>query len=382
MFEGVEGPARDAWTLLRSGAFLHQLTGPLKGSDRPVAITCVGPAALEEQCSAFLGGAWERKLSAALRPDVLVVVEPLRVPLADVLRYSPFLDAVLDVAPSVEAQIRAVRSKAHRRRLRKASRGREWAWSVGARPEDLEGFYRTLHRPYVEARFGDKQRHAPLEGLQRRLARGGLVLTVTHRGEPACGAALFDTPDGLDYDRNGFRLDALKSPVLLSERTAALELAIFQLAQELSARTIYLGFCRALVDDGLFTHKRRLGCRFVPERGSGRSQLWVRPALRPRFFAAVPLVMGPCGEFEVHVGLSQDSASLTRIQLRALLKNFAIPAVRRAVVWTDVEALDPRRRSFEEALRAALGERDVEIRESRENGRPTLNPSAPAACAR
>jgi hypothetical protein len=92
--------------------------------------------------------------------------------------------------------------------------------------------------------------------------------------------------------------------------------------------------------------------------------------------------MGPCGEFEVHVGLSQDSASLTRIQLRALLKNFAIPAVRRAVVWTDVEALDPRRRSFEEALRAALGERDVEIRESRENGRPTLNPSAPAACAR
>ena len=363
--ENGESPTRDAWLLLRSGASIYQLSGMLKGAGHPLSITYLGSAAHQEQCSSFLQGTWGSQLGATLHPDVLVVAEPLPVPFPqeDVLRYSPFLDAVLDVEASVEAQIRAVRSKAHRRRLRKVSRGREWDWSFSEQPEALEQFFRTLHRPYVEARFKEKQLIASLEALQQRLARGGRVLTVTHRGEPVCGAALFDTPDGLDYDRNGFRLDSLKSPVLLSERTAALELAIFQLAQERSARTIFLGFCSALVDDGLFTHKRRLGCRFVPARGSGRSQLWVRRAFRPRFFSGVPLVMGTCGAFEVHVGLSQDSAPLSKIQWRARLKNFAIPAVKRAVVWTDIEPGDPRRTGFEESLRSALGPREVEIRD-------------------
>ena len=361
MFENGESPARDAWVLLRGGASFHQFSGLLKGSQRELAITYLGGEAHQEQCSVFLERGWVQKLGAALGPDVLVVAEPFPVPGREVLRYWPFLDAVLDVAPSVEAQIKAVRSKAHRRRLRKVSRGRDWAWSVSTRSEELERFYATLHRPYVEARFKDQQLIAPLERLKRRLERGGHVLSVTHRGEPVCGAALFETPDGLDYDRNGFRLDSLKSPVLLSERTAALELAIFQLAQELRARTVFLGFCRALMDDGLFTHKRRLGCRFVPARGSARSQLWVRPALRPQFFANVPLVMGPVDEFEVHVGLSRDAAPLSRIQWRARLKNFAIAAVRRAVVWTDVTPEDPHRSSFEATLRAAMGEREIVI---------------------
>jgi hypothetical protein len=188
-------------------------------------------------------------------------------------------------------------------------------------------------------------------------------LVVTHHGEPVCGALLFETPDGLDYDRNGFRLDALESPVRLAERTAALEVAIFQRAMQVRARTIFFGFCRALVDDGLFTHKRRLGCRFQPARGTGRSQLWVRPELRPRFFSAVPLVMGTCGQFDVHVGLAHQSPPQSPIQWRARLKNFAMHSVRRAVLWTDVEAGAPRRRDFEASLRAALGPREVEVRE-------------------
>ncbi len=365
MFENAESQTRDAWVLLRGGASIYQLSGMLKGTAHPLSITYLGSLAHQEQCSVFLQGSWGNQLGATLRPDVLVVAEPLPLPLGDeeVLRYSPFLDAVLDVEPSLEAQINAVRSKAHRRRLRKVWRGREWDWSVSETPEALEHFFRTVHRPYVEARFGEKQLIASLAALQERLAHGGRTLTVTHKGEPVCGAALFDTPDGLDYDRNGFRLDSLKSPVLLSERTAALELAIFQLAQERSARTIFLGFCRALVDDGLFTHKRRLGCRFVPARGSGRSQLWVRREFRPRFFSGVPLVMGSCDAFEVHVGLSQDSEPLSRIQWRARLKNFAIPAVKRAVVWTDISPGDPRRTGFEESLRSALGQREVEIRD-------------------
>ena len=102
----------------------------------------------------------------------------------------------------------------------------------------------------------------------------------------------------------------------------------------------------------------------MPARGSGRSQLWVKLSLRPRFFAALPLVMGPVGAFEVHVGLSRDAEPLSKTQWRARLKNFAIPSVKRAVVWTDVAAGDPHRASFEASLRSALGQREVEIREA------------------
>jgi hypothetical protein len=364
MFENTQRSVRDAWVLLRQGVELQQLTGVLKGNGPRVAITYLGPKGLREQCTAFLEGPAEWRLGHLLHPDLLVVAEPLPLPRPDVLRYAPFLDAVLDVAPTLEAQIEAVHSKAHRRRLRKASFGDEWRWTVTEGPAELERFYRTLHRPYVEARFGEQSHPVPLAELQRRLAHGGGVLTVTQKGEPVCGALLFRTPDGLDYDRNGFRLDSLQSPVRLAERTAALEVAIFQRAHQVSARTIFFGFCRALVDDGLFTHKRRLGCRFVPARATGRSQLWVRPALRPQFFSAVPLVMGPCGQFDVHIGLSHQSLPLTRNQWRARLKNFAMPAVRRAVVWTDLPAQDVLRVGFEKLLRAALGPREVEVRES------------------
>lgn len=365
--EWPEGPLRDARALLRGGLTLRRLGGLMKGGTRHLNVAYLGTNEHAEQCEAFFEGPPLRASPGLRRPDVVLMAEPLPLPAQGALQYTPFLDAVLDVAPTVEEQIAQVRSKAHRRRLRKVFRTRDWRWSVGERPEDLEHFYRVLHQPYVDARFGAQRHHTSLESLLARLRQGGRVLTVTHRGEPVCGAALFELRDGgIDYDRNGFRLDALASPIVLAERTAALELAVFQLAQELLARTIFLGFCRAFLDDGLFTHKRRLGCRFQAARGSGRTQLWVRPALRPQVFSAVPLVAGPCGAFEAHVGLAGEAPPLPKLQWRARLKNFALPSVRRAVVWTDVEALDPRRVAFEGALRAAMGQRPVELRTPRD----------------
>ena len=366
--------ARDAWVLLRSGVALQQLTGVLSGGGPRLAITYLGPPSQREQCTSFLQGPAEWRLGHLLHPDVMVVAEPLPLfhPPGDVLRYAPFLDAVLDVAPTLEAQIEAVHSKAHRRRLRKASFGDEWRWTIGEGPAALEHFYRTLHRPYLDARFGELGHPVPQADLQHRLAHGGCVLTVTHHGEPVCGALLFDTPEGLDYDRNGFRLDSLASPVRLAERTAALEVAIFQRAMQVHARTIFFGFCRAQVDDGLFTHKRRLGCHFEPARGTGHSKLWVRPDLRPLFFSAVPLVMGPCGQFDVHVGLAHQNPPHSPIQWRARLKNLAMPSVHRAVVWTDMDAGEPRRRDFEASLRSALSPREVVVHECMKEGAASL----------
>ncbi len=356
--------ARDARSLVRHGVGMSFLQGALRGSSRQITMTFVGGARQASEFGDFFEGTTRTNLGGVVQPDVLLVAEPLPMLKEDALTYHPFFDAVLDVAGSLEEQVKAVRSKAHRRRLRRVSRSRDWKWAVGERPEDLNAFYEGVHRPYVEARFGGRARLDPLVALQRRFAKGGRVLTVTHKGDPVCGAVLFDLPEhALAYDRNGFRLDALEAPLLLAERTAALELAVFQLAQEVRARTVDLGFCRALLNDGLFTHKRRLGCRFVPASGTGRYQLWVRPQLRPEFFSTTPMVVGPCGDFEAQLGFVRDSGPMRKAILRALLKNFALPSVRRAVVWTNAAAGEPRRQAFEAALRRAMGSRPVDVRE-------------------
>ena len=360
----VQAGASAARALVRDGVRLRFLQGALKGSGRQVAMTFLGASQHADECRDFFEAAPRVSLGGAIDPDVALVAEPLPLPLPGALRYHPFLDAVLDIGPSVEAQIRAVRSKAHRRRLRRVFRSRDWKWSVGEQPEDLARFYDEVHKPYVQARFGQRARIDPLPPLAARFGRGGRVLTVTHQGEPVCAAVLFDGKQALIYDRNGFRLDALARPLLLAERTAALELAVIQLAQELSAPAVDLGFCRALLNDGLFTHKRRLGCRFVPALGTGRYQLWVRPELRPEFFWGAPMVVGPCGEFEAHLGLVRGAAPMRKVLLRALLKNFALPSVQRAVVWTNATAADPSRIAFEQALHRALGSRPVELRET------------------
>ncbi len=360
----LQGGARDARALVRDGVGLRFVQGALKGNRQQISLTFIGASKHAEECRDFFDAAPRVSLSGAISPDVLLVAEPLPLRLEGALRYHPFFDAVLDIRPNVEAQIQGVRSKAHRRRLRRVFRSRDWKWSVGEQPEDLVRFFEAVHRPYVLARFGDRARIDSLPALARRFAKGGRVLTVTHRGDPVCAAVLFDEPGALAYDRNGFRLDAIAHPLLLAERTAALELAVFQIAQELSVNSVDLGFCRALLIDGLFTHKRRLGCRFVPASGTGRYQLWVRPELRPDFFSGAPMVVGPCGDFEAHLGHVKDALPIRKTVLRALLKNFALPSVRRAVVWTNASADDPKRVSFEEALHKALGNRPIEVREA------------------
>lgn len=359
----LQGGAKDARALVRDGVSLRFLKGALKGSTREVSMTFIGASKHAEECRDFFEATPRVSFGGAVNPDILFVAEPLPLLLEGALRYHPFFDAVLDVQPTVEAQIRSVRSKAHRRRLRRVFRSRDWKWSVGEQPEDLVRFFNEVHRPYIEARFRGRARVDPLQEIRKHFANGGRVLTVSHKGEPVCGAVLFDLRGALSYDRNGFRLDALKNPLLLAERTAALELAVFQLAQEIKATAVDLGFCRALLNDGLFTHKRRLGCRFVPASGTGRYQLWVRPDLRAEFFWGAPMVVGPCGAFEAHLGHVKDAAPMRKTLLRALLKNFALPSVQRAVVWTNAPVEDPKRQAFEEALHKALGGRPVEMRE-------------------
>ena len=197
---------------------------------------------------------------------------------------------------------------------------------------DFERFLTELHLPYVASRFEGHVVPLDARALRGRFRAGGLVLEVRHRGALVAGALLFKEGRALRYERSGYRPDCVDEPHLLAERTAAVELGVFQAAQRLRARTVELGFCRAFLDDGLFTHKRRLGCRFERAQGTTAYALWVKPGQRARFFAAAPLVMGHGDALEVHLGF--HPGALTNPSLaRARGKNFAIPEVRRVVVW-------------------------------------------------
>ncbi|HXN40765.1 MAG TPA: hypothetical protein VN918_03185, partial [Myxococcaceae bacterium] len=197
------------------------------------------------------------------------------------LLHLPFIDGLLPVAGSVEAQIQKVRSKAHRRRLRNVLRSSSHPWRITRSPSDFELFYSTMYEPYVRQKFGLRGHLDSRETLGELLRHNGRILLVRHLDKPVCGSLLFESSRTLFYHRNGFVDGASLPPLLLAQRTAALELALMQHASESGARLIHLGFTRAILSSGLFIHKRRLGCSFIASSYSPVFRLGVREARRP-----------------------------------------------------------------------------------------------------
>ncbi len=155
------------------------------------------------------------------------------------LLHLPFIDGLLPVAGRVEEQIQEVRSKAHRRRLRKVLRSASHPWRITKGPSDFELFYSTMYEPYVRQKFGLRAHLDSRETLGELLRHNGRILLVRHLDKPVCGSLLFESSSRtLFYHRNGFVDGASLPPLLLAQRTAALELALMQHASESGARLI------------------------------------------------------------------------------------------------------------------------------------------------
>ena len=272
------------------------------------------------------------------------------------LLHLPFIDGLLPVAGSVEAQIQNVRSKAHRRRLRKVLRSASHPWRITKSPSDFELFYSTMYESYVRQKFGLRAHLDSRETLGELLRHNGRILLVRHLDKPVCGSLLFESSSRtLFYHRNGFVDGISLPPLLLAQRTAALELALMQHASESGARLIHLGFTRAILSSGLFTHKRRLGCSFIASSYSPVFRLGVREARRPAVFARFPLLSGPQGAFVANLGYTQGGPTRTVRRWRGVVKNYVFPGLNRVVLHTDTTPLDPGRIAYETALRQVLG---------------------------
>ena len=277
----------------------------------------------------------------------------------DTMHY-PMLDGRLRVARTVEEQIRRVRSRAQRHLMRdllETTRYRSW---VASDPAAFEAFCTTLHEPYIRGRFGAWASTGDDQQLRRLYARRGCILFLAERGrptEPVCGTLLLDNGGGaLAYQVNGFAGEGQSSANVHAERTAALELALVQHAIDHGFTRINLGYTRAILNDGLFVHKSRLGCTFVPVPGSPLFRLRVRPTRRAAIFGRYPLLAGAPGSWTALLGYDAAAAPRSKRAWHAALKDLRVPGLAKAVVWTRAKTCGAMESRDERLFREAIAE--------------------------
>jgi hypothetical protein len=184
--------------------------------------------------------------------------------------------------------------------------------------------------------------------------RVGRLLLIDQRERPVSGALLFPRSDVLCYHRNGFLDGARASPLLLAERTAALELALFEHGIRSGFRAVDLGFTRAVLSNGLYVHKRRLGCSFSATRDSPTFAVSMRPAVKPRFLSAFPLLADGRNRPVAHLGYPNGQTPQAARRWKRVVKNYSFPGLAEAVLHTDAASDDPGRMHYETALQRAL----------------------------
>ncbi len=199
----------------------------------------------------------------------------------DTLRWSPYVDASLKVAASVAAQIEAVPSVAHRRRLRAAARLK---LRTSHARKDFDRFVSQLHD-------GPESRAALLEEFRDG---GAVALVESPRGKLLAGALL------LTRRRGTLTFAAAEAPT--PALYAGLELQAFERAQQLGFAVLDFGFTSSVLTDPTFAMRRGLGCEISPTPSSPALMLDVKKAARPAFFARVPLLTGEPGTFVAQVG--------------------------------------------------------------------------------
>ncbi len=282
---------------------------------------------------------------------------------ADSYSFWPFLDGHLPVMNTLEQQIRAVRSKAHRRRLRAVLKKKRSRFRVSNDESEFNQFYDSLYTRFVRQRFGYRAHIDPLEFLYAAFRKNGYLLVVEEDGRTVSAALCLDRPMGvLAYYRNGFADADSLTPLELSRRTAALEVALFQAAQERGAQLIDFGYTPGILNHGLFVHKRRMGCSFVPTPSCPSLKLRIRPALRPLVFSRFPLLTGKPGEYVAQVGYHPEHAPAER-QLAQEVKNFSVQGLKSVVLHTLAKSTHEGRMRFEALIRQRIGEIPLRIEE-------------------
>lgn len=281
--------ARGLAALRRWVSTVHE--GPLPHGGPTVRVAYVGRALFERDallpfCQHAAPGAFRREvlregglvaLARARRRPGLIVDADADVVLVDppfawtgglrgAFRYPVFLRGALALGSSLDEQLTRVRSKPYRRVLKRALK-RGASWRVSRSEGDLRDFYEAMYEPLARNRFGDAANVSPYERLASALRHRGELLLVERERTPVIGALLYRSPraPGTVFNwKYGVRDPAAVDAAGLRELTASLEIALFEHAISRQDARVDFGLTSAVANDGVYVHKRRLGCDFTP----------------------------------------------------------------------------------------------------------------------
>ena len=255
-----------------------------------------------------------------------------------IYRYVPFLTATLPVAPSATAQLAVLHSKAYRRKMRAAQR-RPVRWRLSKSSEDFTHFYHELYVPFAQSRFAEQAFLLSEAQMRQRLERKGALLLLETEWGP-CGAMVYrptSKPQTLAFFKYGGQTEV--SMRVKTAQTLLTEIAVLEYARQIGARELDMGISRPLATDGIFIHKRRLGCDFRQLDGMPKVALWVAPHIRHSFFARRPLVVSCGGELCLQLGYGTEDAYCRSVaQVTSTIKDARFPSLRNIAVSTDASA--------------------------------------------
>lgn len=299
------------------------LSGQLPGGHRAVAVHFSGRARLAGELGFLFDGrrahrpdheerSFEgRLLRYALRPacatpadihlEDRLVPRHLRAPQEETL-LAPYLTATLRLQDSLKAQIDAVRSTDLRRSLRRADE-RKLSFRETRARDDVARFYDDMYKVLAATRFGPDASLVTRDEVQEVVARRGALLLMEDGGRPLGGALLYRsryTPQVLFWWKAGLADSGPRT----EENFRALETGVLRYALATGLPFLNVGLVRSVANDGIFIHKRRLGCDFESLPGGPVFRMRLAPEGRAGLLAALPLIVRHHGRLEAWHGVT------------------------------------------------------------------------------
>ncbi len=254
--------------------------------------------------------------------------------------YAPFLNATLPITADLEAQLGLIRSKGHRRKLQAVLKG-DLHWRKSHDQADFALWYDSMYRPFVQDRFGGDASVVPRAEMQEIFAKRGFLLLLEEDGVAVSGALMYTArraPGSLNYWKYALRDSTSLSPSAFGERNAKTEAMVLSHTVAAAYRALDFGLTRALPRDGIFVHKKRIGCDFRVPAQAPRFALHLSAAARARFTARYPLVVLDGASMQAWVGQVGSLSGAAQSQLRDSLNACGFAALGGVKLFTDAAA--------------------------------------------
>jgi hypothetical protein len=272
--------------------------------------------------------------------------------------YAPFMNAYLPVAPTLEAQLALIRSKGHRRKLQSVLK-KPLTWRKTQAVADFELWYDTMYTPFVKDRFRVDAAIVPRHEMLAMYTKRGFLLLLEEAGQPVSGAFLYTSrsmPGSLNYWKYALLNSDSLHPNEFGERNAKTEAMVLSHAVAEGYAELDFGLTRALPKDGIFIHKKRIGCEFRVPDGAPRFALFFNPRAQAGFLAQFPLILKVQGQLQAWAGLQGPLSAASSMGLKDSLSACAFASLQGVRLFTqDLGDTQDKVHSLVKQLEAELG---------------------------